>query len=293
MRAAEVFLIALAVALPLGPRFASGVGKITTSVHASSGKDVRMPILRKGLVLFALCLALIPASEAAAVAAQIHGLRWTITPYAGVAFWGENVSLKTGVLLGGRTALMFGSHIGIGGIFGFSPGETDSAPWPFVPTVTPTRPAKHSQPVDDDVRHLGLDLILDLGAYPLSPYVFGGWQHIRFTNDDPEWGTTTFHGHEFGGGINWVLRSRLALTVEGRNIIFEFDDPPYEAPHGKNHSLFVTAGLRFALGGSVRFSEADSDGLSDRKHRRTATLTRAPIERLPDRFGPRSRSERP
>lgn len=214
-----------------------------------------MPIPRRLLVLIALSLALNAAMETRTAAAQVRGLHWTVTPYAGIPVWGKELNHKARPLVGGRTALMLGSHIGIGGVFGFSPGVTDSGPWPFVPTVMPTRPADHSQPVDDDVRHLGLDLILDVGSSPLSPYVFGGWQHIRFTNADPEWGTTTFHGFEFGAGINWSLRPRVALAAEARNIVFEFDDPPYEAPHGENNSLFLTWGLRVALGGSAGGSD--------------------------------------
>lgn len=226
-------------------------------------RDERKPFRALGLPLL---LAAAGVFSPGTAPAQVHGFHATLTPYAGVPLWADDVNQQTKPLFGARAALMLNAYVGIQGVYGFSPGETDSGPWPFVPTYSPTQqPLDPSEPVEDDIQHFGLDLIVNIGASRITPFILGGWQHVRFKNNDTNWGTTTFHGYEVGGGLKWHVVPRLAVTLEARDVVFEFDNPPGEAPDGKNHNLFVTAGLQFGIGGSVGVADADSDGVGDKK----------------------------
>jgi outer membrane protein OmpA-like peptidoglycan-associated protein len=231
-------------------------------------KDTPMRDERKSLrpaVLFFLLLSSIVAVPLVAES-QVRGFHARLTPYAGVPIWADDVNQQMKALFGGRAALMLNQYVGIEGVYGFSPGETDSGPWPFHPTIPPTQqPPNPSDPVEDDIHHYGLDLVVNFGAHKVTPYIFGGWQHVQFKNNDPNWGTTTFHGYELGAGLNWYVAPRIAIRLEARDVAFEFDNPPGEAPDGTNHNIFVTGGLQFSFFGHVGVADADSDGVGDKK----------------------------
>jgi outer membrane protein OmpA-like peptidoglycan-associated protein/opacity protein-like surface antigen len=225
-------------------------------------RDARKPLRVLLLPALALTLAFLPR----AASCQVHGPHWTLSPYLGWAFWGDDVNQRNKPLFGARTGFMINSYVGIEGTYGFSPGETDSGPWPFVPTFPPAQsPSDPSKPVDDDISHFGLDVLVNLGTSSVTPFLVGGWQHVRFRNNDVNWGTTTFHGFEVGGGVRWYVSPRMALRLEARDVVFEFDNPPGEAPDGKNHNLFVTGGLTLAVGGSTTIADEDGDGVRDKK----------------------------
>ncbi len=241
--------------------------------------------LRALPILLASTLAL--ALPPRAAHAQLHGPHWTLSPYMGWTLWGDDLNQRNKPLVGARTALMINPYLGIEGTYGFSPGETDSGPWPFVPVIYPptTRPPDPSEPVEEDIHQFSLDLLVNIGNSAVTPFLVGGWQHVRFRNNDPDWGTTTFHGFELGGGVRWFVAPRVAVRLEARDVVFEFDNPPGEAPLGNNHNLFVTGGLTLAIGGSTTIADEDGDGVRDKKDRCPGTplgalvdLTGCPID---------------
>lgn len=221
-----------------------------------------VPFLVMSLVVGSIALA-IPRDASA----QVRGVHATLSPYAGWMLWGKEVNQTDVPLVGARGGVMFGPYVGIEGTYGKAiSGESKAGPWPFVPDgPVGSRPPDPNAPVDEEIRHVGLDATVTLGSAAVAPYVLGGWQHVRFVNDDPNWGTTTFHGFEAGAGVKVRVAPRIALRFEARDIFFEFDNPPDGAPPDPHHSLLLSGGLQIALGGTTESADADSDGVSDKK----------------------------
>jgi outer membrane protein OmpA-like peptidoglycan-associated protein len=189
--------------------------------------------------------------------AQVHGFHVTVSPYAGWALFHDDVNVEDNLLYGGRLGLMFGSNFGVEGTMGWIPTETIDGPWSYVRTVP------GAGPVDEDVMHNALDLIIQAGRGKIRPYLVGGWQHLIFENDDPEWDRTTFHGWEFGAGLKIMLHPRIQLRLDARDVFFSWDDFPPDSPEGTAHNVFLTGGLTFALFGSSDYDN-DNDGVEDK-----------------------------
>ncbi len=225
---------------------------------------MRRPVWSRVAVVAALVLALFVAGAPAAVA-QVHRPHLTLSGFAGGALWHDKVNVENSPIYGGRVGVHVGDRVlvGIEGTYGFSPGETSAGPWPFEPTVLPTqRPADPTASVDEDITHVGLDLVIS-APWKVAPYVFGGWQHVNLENNDPNWGNTTFHGWEVGGGVKFFVAPRISIRVEARDVAFEFDNPPGEAPDDQTQSLFLTAGIEVAIDGATADADKDVDGVPD------------------------------
>ena len=189
--------------------------------------------------------------------AQVHGPHVTVSPYAGYVMFHEDVNVDDDIIYGGRLGLMLNSTIGVEGSMGWMSAETIDGPWSYV------RTAPGGGPVDEDVMHNALDLILQAGRGRFRPYIVGGWQHLIFENDDAEWDRTTFHGWEFGAGLKVALHPRVQLRFDARDVFFSWDDFPPDSPEGTAHNIFLTGGLTFALFGSSDYDK-DNDGVEDK-----------------------------
>jgi outer membrane protein OmpA-like peptidoglycan-associated protein len=189
--------------------------------------------------------------------AQVHGPHVTVSPYGGWVLFHDDVNVDDNVVYGGRLGLMLNSTIGVEGTMGWMTTETLDGPWSYVRTVP------GGGPVDEDVMHNGLDLILQAGRSRFRPYLVAGWQHLIFENDDAEWDRTTFHGWEVGAGLKVMLHPRIQLRFDARDVFFSWDDFPPDSPEGTAHNVFLTGGLTFALFGSSDYDD-DNDGVENK-----------------------------
>jgi OOP family OmpA-OmpF porin len=212
-------------------------------LHRAPNPEVDM-VARKTWALLAIVAASVFASVPAT--AQVSGVHLTLSPYAGAARWSQRLALKKSVRFGGSVGLMFGSHLGVEGIYGYSPTKADSTP-----------------SADIKTHHVGADAILLLAPeWPIVPYVLGGWTQVTFDPADPALGEKqTFHGWEGGGGFIIPVADHFALRLEARDVTFK-RDPPFPNTDKWNHNVFVSGGFQVALGGHVK--DSDRDGVSDR-----------------------------
>jgi outer membrane protein OmpA-like peptidoglycan-associated protein len=131
--------------------------------------------------------------------------------------------------------------------------------------------------VENDVTHLGLDLVVSV-PWKFAPYLLGGWHYVKFDNNDPNWGNNTFHGWEFGGGLKWFVAPRIALRFEARDVMFDFENPPGEAPDGQTHNWFISAGIEVAIDGATAVADEDLDGVADPEDSCPGTLFGAVVD---------------
>jgi outer membrane protein OmpA-like peptidoglycan-associated protein len=204
------------------------------------------------------------AALARPATAQVFQPHLTLSGFAGAALWDDKVNLENAPVFGGRVGLLAGRSVlfGLEGTYSLSNLDTSHGPWPFVPTQPPTpSPADPTAPVEEDFTHWGLDAIITV-PWRIAPYILGGWTEVRFENDDPSWGDNSYHGWEFALGAKMYVSPRVAVRLEARDVMFEFDNPP-AAPGDGTSNWFLTAGLDFAIGGAAVAKDADFDGVID------------------------------
>ena len=197
-------------------------------------------MLRKAWFVAGLLVAGSIAAAGTAVRAEVRGLHFTLSPYAGFTSLKKEVTLQDGFLYGARVGLMFGPYIGIEGTYGLSPTELTS-----------------NQYADVKLHHVGGDLMFK--PFPkggVQPYLIGGVAMVR---TDPETGSTEDEtGFEAGGGVVIAFKPRAAARIDLRDVAWE--------PTGTStltHNLFLSAGLQFGIFGSL--ADSDGDGVIDEK----------------------------
>lgn len=198
-------------------------------------------------IVLASLLTLGILSTASAARAEITGVRLTLSPYAGIALWDQNVRYEDQPVYGGRLGLAFGSYVNLEGTYGFCPTTQ---------TVAPARAT--------DVHHAGADLVLNLTpSYRVVPYVLGGWSMLRFKPERSGAtvvGTKDYMGLEAGAGVRLELAERVHLRIDVRDVALQREAP---LPTDWTHNVIWTGGLQFAIGGHR--GDDDKDGVTNNK----------------------------
>jgi OOP family OmpA-OmpF porin len=188
---------------------------------------------------------------AGAARAEVTGLKFTVSPYAGFALWDQLVKYDDTGIYGGRVGLEFGRWIVVEGTYGYCPTEHTLG--------TPVG--------DSDVSHVGADLIINLTKpYTVTPYILGGWSMLWFDPDFTRRGATlvnegkqTVTGFEGGAGVKMRLAERAYVRVEARDVVAKrhlqnVNDRKF------THNVLFTAGFHFLIGGSSADDDLDGVG---------------------------------
>jgi outer membrane protein OmpA-like peptidoglycan-associated protein len=192
---------------------------------------------------------------------EVGGVHVNITPYAGVVLWADQTNAEDKALYGGRLGLGFGKRFGIEGSYGRSNTETVNGQGgrPYV-TAFPA-PAQ-----DMTFTHIAADLIVNiLPDSKINPYLLGGWSSHEFEPQDTTGTDSKPDGFNVGLGLKIGFSPRVALRLEGRDMIYSWSDEEQDlgASEDQQHSLAFTGGLQFSLGG--KNPDADLDGVADKK----------------------------
>ncbi len=239
----------------------SGFHGIPGSSHAGP----KSPDFRLSLVAMTMALAAVATSASA----QVYGPHFTATPYLGYSMFGKHVNLEDKIAFGGRVGFFPVRMLGIEAHYGMLSTESMHGSPIFVADRVANR-----APVTADLRTYGVDVIVHLipdGA--IVPFVLAGWQESKFERD-PDGAIQNEHptyenGPEIGAGVKFRASPRVALRADVRDQIWTFNSPPADDPPADkmNHNLMLSAGIEFALGGSVILPDADGDGIGDKKDR--------------------------
>ncbi len=185
----------------------------------------------------------------------------TLTPYAGGIFWSSDIALENQFLIGGRVGIMANRWVGIEGYL--SRISTDNKY-----QVTPEL-AGHD--IIFNTLQYGGDLLVNLlPSGPIIPYALGGWQGVYFKPNPASLTNTSKAGPEVGGGLRIPVVPRVAIRVEGRDVMWNSKNPPPEpglamlVTPNLTHNQVYTLGVEFALGGSVILPDEDADGVPDK-----------------------------
>ncbi len=187
-------------------------------------------------------------------------------PVGGYATFRDALQLKDNLYVGGRLGYQMAPWLGIEVAGGYVPTQLD----------TPAEP-------DLNFWHASGNIVLSPWTGPhVTPYVFvgGGYDQFKFKEesdtdlylgdeDDIHYGTG-----EFGAGVRFWFNDMLGLVVEGRGIA----DIPKEdwLKTAKLDVIVASAGITLAFGGAP--SDADGDGVSDRKDKCPGTPAGATVD---------------
>lgn len=227
-----------------------------------------------------LGLALLTTLHAHAAYSQLQGSYVTIEPWGGYAKFAKNVNFENAPYYGGTVGIMPYRYIGIEGHVGNGAMNSRSGftPYTVLPQFTTTARALH-------LAHYGGDLVVNFRpSGVVSPYVLGGWQEarVKFANTDSVAKPIFLNGYEFGAGIKIHFTPRVALRAEARNAVWKFPDgtPPPAGTDGTDNQWY-TAGIEFALGGTVGPSPSkddDGDGVSNKQDQCPGTPAGAKVD---------------
>ena len=190
------------------------------------------------------------------------GLHLNLTPFGGYAKWAKDVNLAGKPEFGFRAGLGFGRHLGVEGYYSWMTTHTDYGTGDSLFTF-PSQTAE----TDQSIKGYGVDLTLNLfPSIAFNPYVLGGW-HEEAIESDVSSTKSFMNGLEFGGGVKLGLGRKVALRLELRDKLWQFDSPPAPDPPGdKNvHNLFYSGGIQITLGGSGHNGDTDKDGVKDKQ----------------------------
>ncbi len=169
------------------------------------------------------------------------------TPYAGGAFFGQDLGLEDKLIYGGRLGWQVLRHWRLEGNYGY------------------TNPARESDGAEVDVNEYGLDLMYEiLPGRRLNPYLLGGWGQFDHAAHTPE-AKQHLNGWEWAVGLNWRLggdnANNRSLRFELRDLMTDLGGTFTHADE-TTHNLIATVGLQFGFGKSSR--DSDGDGVRDR-----------------------------
>ncbi|MFH1680463.1 MAG: hypothetical protein ABIH26_07450 [Candidatus Eisenbacteria bacterium] len=202
-------------------------------------------------------LALLPA---AAAAAGIAGVSYTLTPGAEWVQWDEDLGLKDDVLYGGRLSLNFGRYIALRGhYFGNTEIETD-----FSSIDLGTEDSLGAFDTKVDYASYGADVQFAFGSGLMVPLLYGGGGINRFSPDGGE--RSNVIGLKVGAGLRFGVANRFEGLIYVEDNMFRLNralllptegdtsavmDAPIDDPDSDDlrHNLVFGAGLSFFLGG--------------------------------------------
>ncbi len=173
---------------------------------------------------------------------------FTLSPYAGMTVWSDEIGLENDLVYGGRAAVLFLPWLGIEGTYGY------------------TKTERSLDAMETKVHHTGMDLVLNLlPRATINPYFTGGWAQLNAKGDWFPNGEARLNGWEAGAGLKIKLGgdnvNRRDLRLEVRDVMSDLT-----AGFGNNgdmtHNLIVTAGLQFGFGHGSK--DSDNDGVRDR-----------------------------
>jgi len=203
------------------------------------------------------------------------GLHLNLTPFGGFATWAKDVNLANKPMFGGRAGIGFGRHLGVEGYYSWMTTHTEYGTGDSLFTF-----ASQTPQTDQSIKGYGVDLTLNLfPSIAFNPYVLGGW-HEETIESDVSSNKTFMNGLEFGGGVKLGLGRKVALRLELRDKLWQFDSPPAPDPPGdKNiHNLFYSGGIQITLGGSSHNGDLDKDGVKDKDDNCPDTPTGALVD---------------
>ena len=228
-------------------------------------------------VLLALAVTATAAGMATQSLAAVDGFNITVEPWAGYFNFAKNVNLHDKLIYGGTLGISPYRYIAVEGHLGRSSTQTIHGFTPYAITPPPV-----ATPRDVTMLHYGGDLVLNLRPSAwFSPYVMGGWQEGRFefADEDSVPKARFLNGWEYGGGLKLRVAPRVAIRAEFRNAMWQFPEgtpPPAGTDATDNQSY--TAGVEFAIGGHTGVSDADNDGVADRKDKCPDTPVGAKVD---------------
>ena len=184
----------------------------------------------------------------AAGAAEFTEKRFYLTPFVGYTFWDNERTFLSGQQF--KNDIYFG---GRGGVRLTGPLWLDLAGG-YVST-------EDCAECKESWMHGSANIMLSSASvHTINPFLSLGGGASRYTDavgDEHNWGT-----FEAAAGFRVRLNSVLGLRLEARNVL---EVPKKE--WGKSHidDVIVGAGLTFAFGGKGQVSDADGDGVPDKK----------------------------
>ncbi len=173
---------------------------------------------------------------------------FTVSPYAGVTVWSDEIGLENDLIYGGRAAVLFLPWLGVEATYGY------------------TRTERSLDAMETRLHQMGLDLVLSLRPRAtFNPYFTGGWTQLNTRSDWLTNGEADLNGWAAGAGLKIKLcgdnANRRDLRLEVRDVMSELI-PGLGNNGDLTHNLIVTAGLHFGFGQGSR--DADLDGVRDR-----------------------------
>ncbi len=214
-----------------------------------------MSISRPSLV--AAAFALLAAGPAAA-----QELRYSLTPTAQWVQWDDALGIADAYLYGGRAGFTFGQYLELQGYY-LTRGRIDQELGDFNPGLP------ESEPSTLGIRNYGADVVVNLAATRLKPFLRAGGSILRFA---PETGEATRQiALRYGGGLRFGNPGQIRLQLYAEDLVFRVDrgrlfgQPAGGDPEANElrHNLVYGAGLTIPLGGATTGDDRPRFSLSN------------------------------
>jgi hypothetical protein len=194
-----------------------------------------MGMMRVFIGVLLLMVVMAGAALSAADVGENDRPMFSISPYAGGAFWSEDFGLGDKMIFGARGAFHFLDQLSLEATFGY------------------TDPERFNDGADIEMTHLGADLVYDmLPTSRINPYLLVGW--AQFDYDGP--GDTErhiFQGFEGGAGLKIRLlgdnASHTNLRLDVRDFISDLT-PGFANSVRYVHNVMATVGIQLTFGQS-------------------------------------------
>lgn len=226
--------------------------------------------MKKSKLILAGMLSALAVSGAQA---QVKDVSVTISPFVEYNWWNKNIALKNTPFYGARVGFGFGPFFEIRGTFEKSLNLKNALE---KQNILSEDVLKKLDGMPIDITRVGGELKVNiLGNYVVSPYITGGagvqiFDYNPFDASNANAAIEEGKAKEkqlylsLGAGLKLSLSDRVALSIEGRNIQFNWDaENPYTVPGSKDDTKKgnwgVLASLDFYLGGNTT-AQADKYG---------------------------------